>query len=322
MKKAKCAALVVLLAGLSWPAFADDVVSAEPVLALKEYAVLSELAAFPQRSTVMDRYAGGRLRSIWNPQISHNEKDWWMRSLKDWHSYHDGDVKGRSNSVALGIDKETGEETRSGVFGMYNYRKLDGAGHSLQQDWRVGFYTGKEHGAIRKYVYVDYGMLGTHVTGLYDTKYHGKILELGGEYQYDLSRGQVGLHVVPYVNARFSRYWQDASDGSGDFKMNSLHHTYGDGEVGVELRRNLAKATYEMRLAYKRVLTGAAPSLTGSWFGESLSFPTGMDKDYFHATLSGTWKFKGNLSASAEGGWLEGAHDRDMMADLKLNWSF
>lgn len=319
MNKAKCAILAILLAGLSWPAFAEEA----EVVELTEYADLSELSAFPQRSTVMDRYAGGRLKSIWNPQISHNEKDWWMRSLKDWHSYGDGNVKGRSNSLALGIDKETGSETRSGVFGMYNYRKLDGgAAHGLQQDWRVGFYTGKEHGAVRKYVYADYGMLGTHVTGLYDTKYHGKILELGGEYQYDLSHGKSGLHVAPYVNARISRYWQDASDGSGDFKTNSFHDTYSDGEVGVELRRNLAKATYEMRLGYKRVLTGASPSLTGSWFGVPFHFASGMDKDYFHATLSGTWKLKGSVSVSGEGGWLEGAHDRDKMADLKLNWSF
>ncbi len=289
--------------------------------AADESVVLPELAAFPQRTTVMDRYAGGRLKSIWNPRISSTEKDWWMRSLKDWHSYHDGAEKGRSNSVALGIDKATGAESTTGVFGMYNYRKLDGgADHGLQQDWRVGVYTGKQHGAVRKYVYADYGMLGTHVSGRYDGKYKGKILEIGGEYQRDMSFGESGFHWAPYVNAQISRYWQD--DGTGSFASDGLHNTYGAGEVGVEFRRGFEKATCEMRVGYKRVLFGDSPSWGYDGNGISYKTESSMDKDYLHVTLSGTTKIKGSVSLSAEGGWLEGAHDRDLMADLKLNWSF
>ncbi len=306
--KLRTTTLALLALGISLPAMAED-------------AVLSELTAFPQRTTVMDRYAGGRLKAIWNPQIQNTEKDWWMRSLKDWHSYGDGDAKGRSNSVALGIDKKTGEETRTGFFGMYNYRKLDGgADHALQQDWRVGFYTGKQHGAARKYVYADYGRLGTHVSGPADGKYKGTIVEVGGEYQYDMSRGERGFHWAPYVNAQISRYWQDS--GSGSFSSDGLHNTYGAGEAGVEIRRSFEKSTCEMRVGYKRVLFGDSPSWTYSRNGISSKAESHMDKDYLHVTLGGTTQIKGNVSLNCEGGWLEGAHDRELMADLKLNWTF
>lgn len=29
-----------------------------------------------------------------------------------------------------------------------------------------------------------------------------------------------------------------------------------------------------------------------------------------------------SLSATAEGAWLEGEHDRELKADVKLNWAF
>ena len=45
-------------------------------------------------------------------------------------------------------------------------------------------------------------------------------------------------------------------------------------------------------------------------------------KDYLHLTLSGTLKLTKNLSATAEGAWLEGEHDRELKADVKLNWAF
>lgn len=47
-----------------------------------------------------------------------------------------------------------------------------------------------------------------------------------------------------------------------------------------------------------------------------------IDKDYLHLTLSGTLKLTKNLSATAEGAWLEGDHDRELKADVKLNWAF
>ena len=34
-----------------------------------------------QRSTAMQRYVGGRLQAIWNPQVQHSDVDWWVRSF-------------------------------------------------------------------------------------------------------------------------------------------------------------------------------------------------------------------------------------------------
>lgn len=116
-----------------------------------------------QRSTAMQRYAGGRLQAIWNPHVQHSDADWWLRSLSEWESYGDDAVSGKSRSVAAGMDRNTGKETRTGIYAMYNHTRLDGGGaKALQQDWRVGAYMGKQHGAVQKYVYVNYGRLGNH----------------------------------------------------------------------------------------------------------------------------------------------------------------
>lgn len=116
-----------------------------------------------QRSTAMQRYAGGRLQAIWNPQVKHSDVDWWLRSFSEWESYGDDAVSGKSRSVAAGMDMNTGKETRTGIYGMYNHTELNGGGaEALQQDWRIGAYMGKQHGAVQQYGYVNYGKLGNH----------------------------------------------------------------------------------------------------------------------------------------------------------------
>ena len=305
---------IVTLLGLSLSAYAQA----------EELTTSASLLNQAQRSTAMQRYAGGRLQAIWNPQIKHNDVDWWLRSLRDWDSYGDGAVSGKSSSVALGMDMMTGKETRTGIYGMYNHTKLSGAGNGLQQDWRGGVYMGKQHGAVRQYVYANYGRLGTHYTRLgLDAKYHGQIAEIGAEYQYDLHAqdGKI-YHVAPYVNMQASRYLQKGFSTNG-ISAGSLNNNYMAGEAGVELRRELSSSNFAARLGYKRVLTGAEPELNYSWRASGASFREqgAMDKDYLHLTLATTFKLKGNMSLTGEAGWLQGSHDRELMADVKLNWS-
>lgn len=288
-----------------------------------------------QRSTAMQRYAGGRLQVIWNPHMKHSDADWWLRSLSEWESYYDDAVSGKSCSVAVGMDRNTGKETRTGIYAMYNHTELSGGGaKALQQDWRVGAYMGKQHGAVQKYVYVNYGRLGNHFdeTGV-DAKYHGQIIELGGEYKYDLhhANGKT-YHVSPYVNVQASRYMQkgyrEAFSGGFALVAAPVNNNYLAGEMGVELRRELQAGNYAIRLGYKRVLSGEGPvfvyglDVGGAYYPRAQKYSNDMDKDYLHLTLDGTLKLSERLSATAEGGWLEGKHDRELMADVKLNWAF
>lgn len=288
-----------------------------------------------QRSTAMQRYAGGRLQAIWNPQVKHNDVDWWLRSFSEWESYYDDAVSGKSRSVAAGMDMNTGKETRTGIYGMYNHTELSGGvAEALQQDWRIGAYMGKQHGAVQQYGYVNYGKLGNHYNGLVngqsiDDKYRGQIVELGGEYKYDLHHDDgKTYHVSPYVNVQASRYMQksyrEAIPGYPDLVYASINNNYLAGETGVELRRELQNGNYAVRLGYKRVFAGEAPVY---WYTvEGADGPTiysnDIDKDYLHLTLGGTLKLTKNLSATAEGAWLEGEHDRELKADVKLNWAF
>lgn len=287
-----------------------------------------------QRSTAMQRYAGGRLQAIWNPQVKHNDVDWWLRSFSEWESYYDDAVSGKSRSVAAGMDMNTGKETRTGIYGMYNHTELSGGvAEALQQDWRIGAYMGKQHGAVQQYGYVNYGKLGNHYNDLWeDVKYRGQIVELGGEYKYDLHHDDgKTYHVSPYVNMQASRYMQksyrQAIPGYPDLVHASINNNYLAGETGVELRRELQNGNYAVRLGYKRVLAGEEPELAhyiemGGNRVPTMVYSNDIDKDYLHLTLGGTLKLTKNLSATAEGGWLEGKHDRELMADVKLNWAF
>lgn len=274
-----------------------------------------------QRSTAMQRYAGGRLQAIWNPQVKHSDVDWWLRKLKSWNYYGDDAVKGKSSSLAAGMDMNTGKETRTGIYGMYNHTELSGGGaKALQQDWRVGAYMGKQHGAVQQYGYVNYGSLGNHFNEIGgDAKYRGQIVELGGEYKYDLHHADgKTYHVAPYVNVQASRYMQK-SYNYGPMSIAAINNNYLAGEAGVELRRELKNMNGTLRVGYKRVLAGEESKLV--WNGSNF-FSHDMDKDYLHLTLGGTLKLTKSLSATAEGGWLEGRHDRELMADVKLNWAF
>lgn len=314
-----------LLASMSLAAAAqaDDAADAQ--------LVQTSQAVQAQRSTAMQRYASGRLQAIWNPQVQHSDVDWWLRSFSEWGSYDhgdDGSASSKSRSVAVGMDMNTGKETRTGIYGMYNHTELNGGGaEALQQDWRIGAYMGKQHGAVQQYGYVNYGKLGNHFNypGI-DNKYRGQIVELGGEYKYDLHHADGKIyHVSPYVNVQASRYMQKSYRQAfpilpgGELVDAAVNNNYLAGETGVELRRELQNGNYAVRLGYKRVLAGEESKLV--WNGSNF-FSNDIDKDYLHLTLGGTLKLSKSLSATAEGGWLEGRHDRELMADVKLNWEF
>lgn len=304
-------------------------------LADAQYVQTSQLVQ-AQRSTAMQRYASGRLQAIWNPQVKHNDVDWWLRSFGEWESYCDDAVSGKSRSVAAGMDMNTGKETRTGIYGMYNHTELSGGGaEALQQDWRIGAYMGKQHGAVQQYGYVNYGKLGNHYNWdpWNDNKYRGQIVELGGEYKYDLHHDDgKTYHVSPYVNMQASRYMQKSyrqpAPPYGDVQFAAINNNYLAGETGVELRRELQNGNYAVRLGYKRVLAGEEPVIAYGLVDELGGYNPGqcysndIDKDYLHLTLSGTLKLMKNLSATAEGAWLEGEHDRELKADVKLNWAF
>lgn len=250
-----------------------------------------------------------------------------MAAFGEWESYGDDAVSGKSRSVAAGMDMNTGKETRTGIYGMYNHTELNGgAAEALQQDWRIGAYMGKQHGAVQQYGYVNYGKLGNHYNWdpWNDNKYRGQIVELGGEYKYDLHHDDgKTYHVSPYVNMQASRYMQKSyrqpAPPYGDVQIAAINNNYLAGETGIELRREMQAGNYAVRLGYKRVLAGEAPEIV---VVDGMRYYNDIDKDYLHLTLCGTLKLTKNLSATAEGAWLEGGHDRELKADVKLNWAF
>ena len=141
------------------------------------------------------------------------------------------------------------------------------------KDVRFGLYGGYSKGKSEGMVYLDYGWLrnklrrGIKNLGLTaSADYHSRILELGGEYLYDLhAEKDMPWHVRPYVNAQLSRLWQDAysEGGAGVFgqDVESKHNNYFGAGAGVEFKRYLTNGSFAIRAGVKHAFAGAEPKL-------------------------------------------------------------
>ncbi|MBR1694110.1 MAG: autotransporter domain-containing protein, partial [Selenomonas sp.] len=144
------------------------------------------------------------------------ENNIWFKTAKNW-----GELKGGANyhgtTFALGYDKAVGRNWRVGGFVSYgNSSFAAGSASSTVQDTRLGVYAGYKRGPHEGYVYLNHGWLkndlrrGITGIGIAKADYNSRILELGGEYKYDLQANKVATwHVSPYVNMQLSHLWQD-----------------------------------------------------------------------------------------------------------------
>ena len=133
-------------------------------------------------------------------------------------------------------------------YGQTNF--TDNSSSNKLKDVRFGLYAGFNNAKSEGMAYLDYGWMRNKlrrgVMGMTaGADYHSRILEVGGEYLYDLQAGQnKAWHVRPYVNAQLSRLWQNgySEDGAGVFNqvVQSKHNDYFGMGAGVEFKRYLA----------------------------------------------------------------------------------
>ncbi len=261
------------------------------------------------------------------------DNDFWFKTGKNW-----GDLRGgayyHGTSFAVGWDRAYGKAWRAGAFVSYGTVAFaDTGARNEMKDTRLGFYGGYSLGPHAGYVYLDYGWLKNdlsrslaHLKLSPNANYDSRILELGGEYKYDLHAGKdMPWHLSPYANMQLSELWQDGytESGAGIFgqRVSSAKNTYFAGGVGFECRRYLANGSYALRLGVKHAFTGTDPKLTFGYVGDEASsyeMRNEQDKTHFVVSLGGEAEFAPGWWLAGDATLQKGAHDKDMMCALTL----
>ena len=257
--------------------------------------------------------------------------DIWLKFGKNW-----GDVRGdtdyHSTATLLGWDKAVGKNWRAGVFAGYGQTSFaDNTSGNKLKDTRFGLYAGFNKAKSEGMVYLDYGWLRNKlrrgVMGMTaSADYHSRILELGGEYLYDLQAGQnKAWHVRPYVNAQLSRLWQNgySEDGAGVFNqvVQSKHNDYFGMGAGVEFKRYLAGGNYAIRTGVKHAFAGAEPRLRYSYMGDQANtydMRNVQDKTHFVLSIGGEVEAANGWSVGGDVTWQRGRHDKDLSCSVMV----
>ncbi|WP_303840205.1 autotransporter domain-containing protein [Selenomonas ruminantium] len=260
------------------------------------------------------------------------DNDIWFKTAKNW-----GELKGGANyhgtTFALGYDKAAGKNWRVGGFVSYGRSSFAaGSAGSKVQDTRFGLYGGCKSGPHEGYVYLSHGWLKNDLSrgisgfGTAKADYNSHILELGGEYKYDLQANKAAAwHVSPYVNMQLSRLWQDGYTESGvgalGQSVNSAGNTYFATGLGMEFKRYLNKGSYAMRLGLKHAFSGANPRVTFGLAGGGASvfeMRGQQDKTHMVMSINGETEFSPGWTVSGDAVLERGSNDRDIMCAVTL----
>ena len=245
--------------------------------------------------------------------------------MRDGADYH-------SSTTLLGWDKAVAPFWRAGVYAGYSKTGFSDAtaGNELK-DTRVGLYAGYNKAGREGLVFLNYGWLRNElhrvVMGMTaGADYHSRILELGGEYLYDLhAQKDVPWHVRPYVNVQLSRLWQDrySETGAGVFNqvVDSKHNNYFGAGAGVEFKRYLAGGNYAIRAGIRRAVSGAEPKLRYSYMGDqanTYNMDNVQDKTHFVLSVGGETQLAKGWSLGGDAAFQRGRRDKDWSCGVSV----
>ena len=261
------------------------------------------------------------------------ENDIWLKFGKNWGDLKDG-ADYHSTTTLFGYDKAASPHWRVGAFAGYSSTGFsDNTATNELADTRFGLYAGYNKAGKEAMVYLDYGWMRNKlrrgITGLgltANARYHSRILELGGEYLYDLHAAKnVPWHVRPYVNAQLSRLWQNSysEEGAGVFNqvVESKHNDYFGMGAGVEFKRYLPGGNYAIRAGVRHAFAGAEPKLRYSYMGDAANtydMRNVQDKTHFVLSVGGETQIAKGWSIGGDAGFTRGRHDRDFSCSVTV----
>mgnify|MGYP002624640585 CR=1 FL=1 len=259
------------------------------------------------------------------------ENNVWVKFTKHW-----GDMQGGANyhgqAISGGWDRSVGKNFRAGLFISYNAMSYgQDSVHGNSYDTRAGIYGGYHNGSHDAYIYLDYGVQRNRLyrsvpRGQAQARYDSHLLELGGEYKYDLHAEDGRIwHVSPYAGLQLSYLRQPGFNESGaginNHKVDAQQNTYFAMQLGCEFKRYLGKGSYSLRAGVKHAFCGADPYLSFHYEGDAENAYTlrnHQDKTHLLLSLSADTEFTPGWQLSGDVLMQKGRHDKDISAAVML----
>ena len=259
------------------------------------------------------------------------ENNFWLNYMKNWGQLG-GNTDYHGSVIVGGYDRPIGRKWRAGIFATYGTIGYGAkASRATVYDTRLGLYAGYHNRQSDVYLYLNGGQLrnslhrGISSLGLStNANYKSRIIELGGEYKYDLTPKKL-WHVSPFVNFQVSHLKQNAynENGAGIYNQHVAadSNTYFAAQTGLDLKRYYKKGMVGLRFGVKHGFTGADPDLHISYEGDGAStyrLRQERDKTHFVFSVRGESEFANGWFMGGEAELQRGENDRDVTASVML----
>ena len=258
--------------------------------------------------------------------------NFWLNYMKNWGSLNGGGTDYHGSVIVGGYDRPFGKHVRAGIFATYGTIGYGAASsRATVYDTRIGLYAGYHNKQSDVYFYVNGGQLrnslhrGISALGLStNAKYKSHIVEIGGEYKYDLTPKKL-WHISPFVNFQASHLKQNGyqEHGAGIYNQHveSNSNTYFAASAGFDFKRYYKRGMIGFRFGVKHGFTGADPDLTIRYEGDgsnSYRLRNSRDKTHFIFSLRGENEFARGWSIGGETEFQISDNDRDVTASIIL----
>ena len=262
---------------------------------------------------------------------SRQENNLWLNYMKNWGSLRGGtDYHG--SVIVAGYDKPIAKKWRVGIFATYGTIGYSAdSSRATVYDTRLGLYTGYHNRQSDVYIYVNGGQLrnslhrGISSLGLStNANYKSRIVEIGGEYKYDLSPKKV-WHVSPFVNFQMSHLKQNAYNEHGadiyNQHVEADSNTYFAAQTGFDLKRYYKTGMFGIKFGVKHGFTGADPDMVISYEGNTSNryrLCQKRDKTHLIFSVRGENEFARGWFIDGEAELQRGENDKDVTASVML----
>jgi autotransporter-associated beta strand protein len=223
----------------------------------------------------------------------------WLKLFKGYDNHKGaGDLNAQTFGGVIGYDKAVNKATRvgwlvSGGLTHYSADSMDGD----SKDWQLGAYiehknAGWDYSGLLSYGRNNYDLNRYAAGEKYNADYHANVWDIEARAKYPLSSTtERTWKVVPYGKLGYTHTSQESYDETGTGisaqHISDSSHSSVIGEVGVELGRQLGPdGGYRLALGYKRVLSGANPTLNGTFVGDTHPFTVQSENDRNFLTYS------------------------------------